>query len=56
LDGSKRLMLFEPFKLNNTTFNQYKTLKKCKNSGKQRGIVETNKKESRTYILEDLCS
>jgi len=30
LEGSRKLMLFEPFKLKNTTINRYKTIKTCK--------------------------
>jgi len=35
-------MLLEPFKLKNTTFNQYETLRTCKNSGKQLKKSETD--------------
>jgi len=34
-------MLFKPFKLKNTTINQYKTIKTCKNNGIQHGKAKT---------------
>jgi len=41
-------MLFEPFKLKNTTINRYKTIKTSKNSGIQNGKAKTKWKGSRT--------
>ena len=45
LEGSRRLMLFEPFKLKNTTINRYKTIKTCKNSGIQHGKAKQSEKD-----------
>jgi len=43
-------MLFEPFKLKNTTFNWYITIKTCKNSGIQHGKAKTKVKGLRTHL------
>jgi len=45
-------MLFEPFKLKDTTFNRYKTIKTCKNNGVQHGKAKTKARGSRTYLLK----
>ena len=45
LEGSRRLMLFEPFKLKNTTINRYKTIKTCKNNGIQQEKDKQNEKD-----------
>jgi len=47
-------MLFEPFKLKNTTINRYKTIKTCKNSGIRKS--QNKVKRIKNLALEDQSS